>query len=120
MNVLNGDVECYEFIDEPRHIEGAIGFLYSNEVIIFRVFFSKFHHQMVIGLYGLLHVIKTEVARHHDGTVDREVEVKEILCAVYHKVYTHVTAPHFGGFDGLKVSAVKIEMQSIIALIQSF
>ena len=120
MNVLNGDIECYEFIDEPRQIDCAIGFFYCYEVIIFRVFISKFHNQVVIALHLLLHVVETEVARHGDGTAHMEVEIEEILRTMSVELNAHVATPNFGCLYGLKVSVAKIERHGVIAFLQPF
>ena len=63
------NTELYKFIDEPRHVENSVVFSDRDEVVILRIVFSKLCHQMVVALYGLLHVFQAEIARNDDKAV---------------------------------------------------
>ena len=118
MHVLSGYVECYKFVDEPRHIEYAFTLVDSDEVIILGIFFSKLHHEAVVRLDGLVHIVEAEVARNNDGAFGMDVKLKIAFCTAYVYRHTHFSALDFVLFQGAEPSVAKVELKGCTALVQ--
>ena len=87
MHVLSGYVERYKFVDEPRHVEYAFTLVDCDEVIVLGIFFSKLHHEAVVRLNWLFHIVQTQVARNNDSAFGVKIKLKIVLRAAY--IYTH-------------------------------
>ena len=118
MHVLSGNVECYKFIDEPRHVKRAFALVDCDEVVVLGIFFSKLHHKTVIRLYRLVHIVKAYVARNNDRALGMEVEFKIVLRAPHAYGHTYVATLDFVLVQRLEPSVAQAEVKRAHTLVQ--
>ena len=111
MHVPNGDGEFHKLIDEPRNIKHGIALIDRHGVVVSIVRRSEFRHHAVVGNNSLLHVVKTQVARHLYDAFRMEMQLKTACQLPYGQHGVKLPFPHVGCTDGLKVSIVKMKAE---------
>ena len=76
------DVEGNGLVDEPCHVEYSFFLADRDDVVSFRVGFAEMRGKPVAGLYGLVHVVETEVAGHRHRTGSVKQQFKEVVTTV--------------------------------------
>ena len=109
--MLDGNVECYKFIDEPVQVENAFVLRHGDKVVVFGIFFSKLRCKAIVAADGLLHVVKADVARHENGAFGVAVKVEIVLGAVDIGRHTNVAALDFCVFQTLKPRIAEAEFE---------
>lgn len=119
MNVLDWDVQNNKFIYEPRDIENTFILINRHEVIVFRVFLSKFSNQPVCSIYRLIHVVKTDITRYNYLTFYIKVQLKERRLTLYLQINIQVTTLHNVSIDGFEIFISKLEAKSVSSFLQA-
>ena len=77
MNVLDGYGQHDKLIDEPRQVEYSFVLVNRHGITVFAVCVALSNCQTVVGLYGLLHIVKTAVAANCHVAHGMELDFKE-------------------------------------------
>ncbi len=75
---------------------------------------------MIICLDGLLHVIKTQVARHGDRTISVEIQIEEICGPAYCQCRMQPTMPHRRSIHCFEVGIIEVEIKGVCTFLQTF
>ena len=109
--MLNGNVECYKFIDEPSQVENAVALSHGDEVVILGIFFSKLCHKAVVAADGLFHVVEADVARHNRLAFNVEIDIEIVLSAAHTGRHANIATLDFRLFKALEPCVAEVEFK---------
>ncbi len=108
MNVLNGNCQGNQLIDNPRKVEDWIILVNNHDIIVVGVFLSEFYHKLGVRVNGLLHVVQAAVASHCHLAGDVKRKIKTFIGGLlYIDGYVNTTSTYLRTFKSTEVSVVE-------------
>ena len=116
--MLDGNVERYELIDEPRRVEYSFVLGNDDDLIVLSVFRTEFHHDLIRGVNRLIHVVKTQVAGDVYHACGMETQSEEVRHLGDRHLRMELPTLYIAGTDSLEEAIVKAVFKRRDALFQ--